>query len=563
MDYEKEIIKILKKEIKIDNYPIEVPKDKSNGDYAFPCFILAKEMKKSPVVIAQELANKLKPNNNISKIIAVGPYLNFFVNSDKLSENILSDIYKKKDKFGVGNKKKDRIMIEYSQANTHKAFHVGHIRGTSIGEALSRILKHDGYNVVQANYQGDTGTHVAKWIWCYNKFHKGQKPPKKDLGKWIASIYVEAAKKSAENNEFLEEIYDVNHILENKTNKDMMALWRKSRQWSLDELEKIYTDLDAHFDHYFFERQMEEAGQKVVKELLKKGLAEVSEGATIINLKKYKLGVWVLLRKDGTILYSAKDIALAKDKFTKYKIDKSIYVIGNAQSLHMQQLFKTLELLKYKQAKDCYHLAFDEVRLPTGKMSSRTGVNILYDDMKDEIFDYTYKETVKRHPDWSAKKINEIVLALSIGALKFDFLSKDNNKVIVFDTKKACDFEGETGPYVQYAHVRCCSILEKYGKKITDDVDFSKLSNPKEEKLIKLLANFTEVVKKCSDSYKVHPMARYLIDVAQGFNEFYHDCHVITDDKELTKVRVLLVDCTRQILLNGLTLLAIKAPKKM
>ncbi len=563
VDFKEKIIELLKKYIKLDELYLEIPKDNNLGDYAFPCFILAKEMKKNPVVIAKDLEKKISKPYFISDIKATGPYLNFFVDKSLLFKETLKKISKEKDNYGSGKNKKQKIMIEYSQANTHKAFHVGHLRGTSLGEALARILKFYGYDVVQANYQGDTGAHVSKWLWCCLKYHKNEKPPKDERGKWIASIYVEAIQKLTKNPELQEQVDEINYKLENDMDSKLTLLWKRSRKWSLDEFEEIYNDLDAHFDYYFFEREMEDPGKKMVDKILKKGLAEKSEGAIIINLEKYCLGVWVLLRKDGTTLYSAKDLALAEKKFNKFKIDKSIYVVGNAQSLHMKQLFKTLDLMGFKQAKDCYHLSFDEIRLPTGKMSSRTGVNILYTDLKKELFEYTEKETRARHKDWSEKKIKEIVDKVALGAMKFDILLKDSNKIIVFDIKKACDFEGETGPYVQYAHVRCCSILDKYGQKLKDDVDFSLIKERSASEVVTLLSKFDDIIKQSCDNYKLNILARYLIDLAQKFNEFYHECHVITDDKKLTETRLLIVDCVRQVLNNGLKLLAIDAPERM
>lgn len=561
--FKKEVIKLLKKHVKVDvDKFIEIPKSPELGDYAFPCFVLSKALKKPPVKISEELAKKLKPNKFISKIQNVGPYLNFFIKPEALAKRILKEINKEKQNYGSQKRKKDKVMVEYSQPNTHKAFHVGHLRGTSLGEALTRILKHLGYNVIQANYSGDTGAHIGKWLWNYTKHHKGEWPKEKKA-QWIASIYVEAVKKIEANPELQEEANEINYKLENKKDKKIESVWKKTRKMSLDSFNKIYKDLDAHFDVWFFEREVEKPGKKIVKKMVKDGLAELSEGATIINLEQYNLGIWVLLRKDGTTLYSAKDLALAEVKFKKYKIDRSVYVVGNAQSLHMRQLFKTLEILGFKQASKCFHLSFDEVRLPTGKMSSRTGQNILYEDMVDDMMKHAVKETKKRHKDWNQKKIDKVAKALTVSALKFDMLVQDNNKKIIFDPIKALSFEGDTGPYLQYTYARCNSILKKAGKRKLDNINYSLLNATQEQHLLKHINQFKEIVERSGENYKPNHLTNYVLTLAHIFNEFYHNCPCITEDKELTKARLFLIHNFKIVFGLMLELLAIPVLEEM
>jgi len=559
MDFKKEIIALLKKEIKnLDDNLLEVPPNPEMGDYSLPCFTLSKQLKKDPKTIATNLTKKIKPNKYIKKIQNIGPYLNFFVNNEIKNKQIIETILKEKDKFGSHKKKKKKIMVEYCQANTHKAFHVGHLRGTSLGESLTRILKFNGYDVIQANYQGDTGSHVAKWLWYYKKYSKGS-PPKNKEGKWLADIYVKAVKKLTEKPELKKQVEQINYNLEHNKSKELKDLWKKSRKWSLDEFNRIYKELDAHFDYFFFERKMEKRGKAIVDYLVKNKIAKVSDGATIADLDK--LGVWVLLRRDGTILYSAKDLALAEKKFKEYKIDTSIYVVGKAQSLHFQQLFKVLELMKFPQAKNAFHLSFDEVRLPTGKMSSRTGVNILYSDLRDELFEFATKETKQRHLDWPIKKIKKTAENLSITSLKFSIIFQDNNKPIIFNIKQAMAFEGDTGPYIQYSHARACSILKKI--KIPTKANLSLLNQPEETKLINKLYNFPEITKRSAKEYKPFHIAKYVIELAHSFNNFYNSHKCITEDKELTKARILLVQSTKQVFANSLNLLGISVLKEM
>lgn len=558
--FKKDIESLLKKH-NISGITLEIPPENIDADLAMPTFHLSKIEKKAPHIIAEDLKKKLiiPKNTLIKEIKSQGPYLNFHIDFERYTKIVLKNIIESKDSYGKKSPKKEKVMIEYSQANTHKAFHVGHVRGTSLGESLARIMKAEGYDVIQANYQGDTGAHVAKWLWCYQKYHKDETPPKKDSERWMASIYVESVKKLNENPDLQKEVDKTNSDLEKNTDKNLTALWKKTRDWSLDSLKDIYKDLDAHFDHYFFERETEKRAKEISKSLVKKDIAKIDNGATIIDLKK--LGVWVLLRKDGTTLYSAKDIALAEKKFNEYNIDKSIYIIGAAQSLHMQQLFQTLKLMKFKNAKKCHHLSFAEVRLPTGRMSSRTGENILYSDMKKELLDYAKKEVEKRHIDWTDKDIEKSTKIITIGALKFGMLNQNPNKLITFDPKQALNFEGDTGPYIQYTHARAHSILKK--KKPATTFDTSLLKEKEELDLIKKLSYFPKIITAVSELYDPNQLATYLLELAHDFNTFYHKHNVLKANHDLRNARLAIVLSTMQILKNGLYLLGIESPEKM
>lgn len=556
MDFEREIVKLLKKRTKLEEIKLEIPSNDRFGDYAFPCFELAKRLKKSPAELAKEFVN-IKASF-LDKVEVVGPYVNFFVNRNILAKNVLSEIIKEKNRYGSKIKKKEKVMVEFSQANTHKAFHIGHVRGTSLGESLSRILEFSGYKVIRANYQGDTGMHVAKWIWYYKKFLRDKKVPKKNIEKWIASIYVNAVNKINEENQG--EVDKINLALELGKDKELMSLWKKTRKLSLDSFEIIYRDLNTRFDYYFFEREVEKRGKELAKQLVKRGIAKIVDGATVIDLEKYGLGFWVLLRKDGTVLYSAKDIALAELKFKKYKIDRSIYVVGAEQRTHLLQLFKTLELMNFKQAKNCVYIPVSEVRLPTGKMSSRTGENVIYSDFKEEILDYAKSEIKKRYERMSDKEINRRALAISIGAIKFSMLKQDLNKTIIFDKEEALRFEGDTGPYVQYAYARCSSILKK--SKTNKSLDFSSF-NDLDYSLVKILRGFPGVVEKSCSGYKPYLIANYLLELVKKFNEFYVANPVLKAEKKLKEARLVLVFSVRQVLKNGLNLLGIDALEEM
>ena len=566
----KEVIaKILKKalaelnvkltEAEIIKY-IEIPPNMEMGDYAFPCFFLASKMQEAPHEIALEIREKIfEIPGEFEDIESNGPYINFFLNRENQISEIISEILSKKEKYGRGLQEKTKAMIEFSQPNTHKAFHVGHIRGTSLGESIARILEFSGQKIIRANYSGDTGAHVAKWLWCYTKFHSKEKLRNDES--WIAKIYVEAAKKSDESEKIQKEINVINWALEGNKNPKLTRLWKKSRKMSIDSWKKIYKELNTKFDVHFFESEVEKRGKNIAYELREKKIAAKSDEAIIMNLKKYNLGVWVLLRKDGTVLYSAKDIALVEKKFSKYKIDKSIMVIGAAQSLHMAQLLKTLELMKSENADKNIFVPFSEVRLPSGKMSSRTGENILYSDFMKEITEYARKEIKKREKKISNTELERRALKISVAAIKYSMLKQSPNKNIIFSKEDALNFEGDSGPYLLYSYARAKSILKKAKNHSEKKSNFTEEIEDEEIKLTKMLSLFPEVVSNARKNLNPALIANYSYKIAQSFNEFYHACPVIDSKNE--NFRKNLVQCFVFTMKNSLDLLGIDVLEKM
>lgn len=537
---------------------VEIPPNPELGDYAFPCFTLSKKFKSSPDKIASSIAFKIK-SKNFESVVSKGPYVNFFLNKKELASSVISEILKKKDKYGSNNfAKSKKIMIEFSQANTHKAFHIGHVRGTSLGESIARIIEFSGNRPLRVNYQGDTGMHVAKWLWCYEKYHS-REALKKDES-WIASIYVDAVKRIHKNESLQEEVDEINRKLESRKDKSLNSLWKKTKSLSLDSLENIYKELNTYFDRYFFESEFEKSGREISESLVKNNIAEVSEGATIIRLDKSNLGVWVLLRKDGTVLYSAKDLALAKKKFNEFKINESIYVVGAEQKHHIMQLFETLKLMNFKQAKDCRYIPVTEVRLPHGKMSSRTGDNVLYSDFKNELVNHAATEIKKRGPI-SKKEVEERALLISLAALKYSMLKQDTNKNIIFEKKEALSFEGNTGPYLLYTYARAKSILRKAKYKKSIKSNSVKTISDTEKALILELSQFPSIVKEAYEKFAPNLIANYSYSLAQKFNEFYHQEKVIGSDEEQFKLQ--LIDAFAQTLKNSLSLLGISVLEQM
>lgn len=549
-----------------------------------------KDFKKALEEVSEAIASHLKFGEEISRIETVNGYINIYVNTNVYAQNLITSIAegdygrgekeerekgkkgrKKKEKEEEkekekgrekGKKKEDKIMVEYSQPNTHKAFHIGHLRGTCLGASLVDILRYEGYEVVSANLINDTGSHVAKWLWCYLTYHKGEQPPEKK-SKWLEGIYVEASHRLREHPEYEKEVKEMLQKLEQK-DKEIVELWEKTKQWSLGEFYRIYDELQVDFDVYFYDSSLYEEGKEIVSQLLDKGIAEQSEGAIIVDLDK-QLGTddlyktYVALRSDGTALYQTKDFALAKRKFEDYGIDRSIYVVGSEQKLHFNQVFKTLELAGFEQAKKCFHLSYELVMLKGGKMSSRLGNIIFYDDLYQQVYQEALKEVEKREIVQQNKE--ETARIISLGALKFSMLKKDNNKVIAFDPKEAVNFEGQTGAYIQYAHARASRILEKEAPDI-EQVTFLQLT--KEEKnLLEQLAAFPDAVEQAAENYKPNILAHYVFDTAKAFNEFYHACPVLQAEPETKNARLALVLATKIVLKKGLELLGIQAPERM
>ncbi len=538
---------------------IEVPKDYSKGDFAFPCFALAKIMKMPPHEIAVSLRESVGSFPPVFKEISVeGAYLNFFLDRKKVIYDLIKRTEKEKDNFGNNEMGKETVtMIEFSQPNTHKAFHVGHIRGTSIGESLSRISEYNGEKVIRANYSGDTGMHIAKWIWCYRKYHSREEP--RDDEKWIASIYVEAIKKIPKLKTAQKEVDEINRKIESKEDPEINALWEKTRNLSIKSWEKIYKELDTDFNVHFFESEVEKRGKEIAIELVKKKIAKIDDGATIIKFEDKNLGTWVLLRKDGTVLYSAKDLALAEIKFKKYNIKKSIYIIGAEQSLHVTQLFKTLELMKFKNAGKCRFIPVSEVRLPTGKMSSRTGDNVLYSEFMEEMVKFAKEGVKKRDKKIAKKELEERALIISIAAIKYSMLKQDSNRNIIFRKEESFNFDGNTGPYLLYSYARASSIINK--SKFMGDLSPDFEPEDKETQLALKMKEFPDIVKKSYESLDPSAIANYSYELSKIFNEFYHSSEVLGSDKE--NFRLHLVNAFRQVLKNSLYLLGIKVLEKM
>jgi len=550
-----DVEKLLKK-AKLDVSLIEEPPKPEMGDLAFPCFELARKNGRNPVEIASVLEKKMKASGAVKEVKSMGPYVNFFADWEKLGGKVMDKALREDRCYGSG-KKKERMMIEFAHPNTHKALHIGHARNLTLGEALSRTMSFAGYDIKRVNYQGDIGPHVARCIW--GLLNLGLKEPEDGKGEWLGKVYAKASKE-ATNYKVELQIKEINKNLY-AGKKDLLALWKKTRKWSLDYFEDVYRDFGIKFDRLYFESEVEGPGIKLAKELEKKGTAKESDGAIVMDLEKYGLGIYVLLTQDDTPLYSIKDFILAQMQDREYKPAKIIHVVGSEQDLHFRQLFKSLDIMKSPIAKKEYHLSYGLVNLESGKMKSREGQVILYEDLKEKMLETARKITRGKNPKLSKSELEKTARIVALGALKYDMVKVSPEKTIVFDWERALSFEGNNAPYLQYTHARCCSILRKAGKRPAYDA--SALNGEKEVAVIKKLSAFPELVGKAGREMRPHYIATYTYELCDTFNEFYQFVPVIKAVKKEMAARLALVDAVRITLRNALELLGIEAPGKM
>ncbi|MDI3341800.1 MAG: arginine--tRNA ligase [Sphaerobacter sp.] len=641
--------------------------------------------------IAEQVAARLREVGGFASVEATNGYINITFDTDRFSNELVRAVLTHGKDYGRGEPKSERVMVEYSQPNTHKAFHIGHLRNVCLGNALSRIMRFAGFDVLEANYIGDIGLHVIKTLWCYQRFHRGEEPPREQRGRWLGEIYTEADQRLnyrqdvvdllndlARNDPAFREAVDrmmkelwrahpvgedvayllgqIAHAREIKPDafyddatiahfwpivgkqltqmleaarqrppqqtaeraagepelptpadyeawlerwerlaahldwwphvpewqrevrqtfqlwetKDpaFVALWKETRDWSLEEFNRIYEQLDVHFDVWFYESEVEELGRQIVQELLEKGIAEISDGLPVVKIDE-KLGLeketyrtLPILRSDGTTLYSTKDLALTKIKFEQYHVDRAIWVVDVRQSLYLQQIFKVMELWGFAQAAKCYHLSYETVMLPTGAMSSRSGNVVLYEDVADRVLRRAREIIDEKNPALPDELKERIARDVGLGSMKYGMLMRDNNRVLVFDIEEALSFEGHAAPYIQYAHARACRILEKVDTIPTEGLHFVDLT-PEEINLIQHVAAFPSDVERAASEYKPLVIANYVYELAKRFNDFYRACPVLQAPEPQRSARLALVAAARQTLVNGLGLLGIAAPEIM
>lgn len=522
--------------------------------------------------IATAIANRLVSIEGFEKIEAVKGYLNLYFSRADYSRRVIQQVLDEGDRYGHGPRLNQRLMVEFSHPNTHKAFHVGHLRSAFLGDVVSRILEAAGYEVIRANYPGDIGMHVIKWLWNYLKYHKGEKPDK-DITRWMGAIYAEAVKRLEQNPAFEDEIRELYRRWDRR-DPEVVQCWEETRQWSLDGFKEMYDLLDIRFDRYYFNSMFEKPGKEIVDELLAKGIAEDgrdSGGAVVVKideklgLKEEKYRVMVVLRSDGTALYATEDLALARQKFLDYPdLVKSYYVVDVRQSLHFQQVFKTLELAGYEWAPRCQHLPYELVNLPGNVvMASREGTVVLLEDLIREATARALAVVKEKNRELSEENQLEIAKAVGIGAIKFPMLSRESNKVVTFDWETALDFNGQAAPYIQYAYVRANSILRKVDNIIPREAELEYELTEPEITLIDLISRMPEEVQKAARDLKPLIITNQAYELARAFNDFYTQCPVLSAEEPLRSTRIRLVAAARQAIANSLATLGITAPQAM
>lgn len=559
----KEALTALKKHIgksfTVTGDMLSAPPKAEYGDLSFPCFQLAKGMSRNPAEIATEIAAKIGPSPLISRIHAVGPYVNFVFDTDAFAAHAVKDILTQKTRYGKGaTGKGKRVMVEYANLNTHKDVHIGHIRNFTVGQSAVEILRANGYEVIPVSYINDLGNNVAKCIWGLVNIYPDVEPEGDKLN-FLDTAYVEGVAAVENDDAKRAEVSQIQRELENMEGPHV-ALWKKTHKWSMDGLKEVFAEFDLELDKIYLEHDFIEESHEIVKKLLTDGIAKMSEGAAIVDLEAEKMGVNLLRKTDGTLLYNAKDLALALHKESDYHADRSMYVIDVRQALAMKQLAATLKKMGF--AREVVHLGYDFVTLPEGAMSSRKGTAIRWSIVRDNMMQKLSEAIRARHADWKEKQVQKTAKALLFASIKFGMLKQDPDKVITFSMEEAMANEGFTGPYVMYTIARISSILKKAPVKPAKEM--AHVGHALERDLIMALARYPEVVLQAGLQLKASVIAQYAFDVAQTYARYYEFVRVIEEsDAQGTAERLALCSAVRQVLINALGLLGIAVIEEM
>ena len=539
---------------------IEVPPNTDMGDYAFPCFKLSKVLRKAPNIIASELALNLQKNEYIERIEPLGGYVNFFINKASFIESVINEVLSKKDTYGksdIGENK--TVIVEFSSPNIAKPFHIGHIRSTAIGNSLYKIYKATGFNAIRINHLGDYGTQFGKLIVAYKKWGNDDEinnDPIPALLKLYVKFHDEADKDTELDNESrmwfkkLEE-----------GDAEATRLWQWFRDVSLKEFSKVYEMLNIEFDSYAGESFYSDKMPRAIEIMEQKGMLKESKGASIVDLEEYSMPPALIKKSDGSTLYMTRDIAAGIYRKEHYDFHKNIYVVGAPQMLHFNQWFKVIELMGFDWAKDCVHVPFGIVSLEEGTMSTRKGRVVFLEDVLTKAVEKTREIITEKNPN--IENLDQIAKQVGIGAVVFQELSNNRIKDYGFSWDRTLNFDGETGPYVQYTHARACSVLRKAGQKVSRDIDFNLLTDKDSVNVIKEIQNLPKIIVDAMKKNEPHIVARFVVDLAQSFNKFYHDNSILVEDKALKNARIALVECCRQTINNALALLGIESPVRM
>ncbi len=572
IDYKKKIAELIAEDAALNMSAdeiaawIEIPADQSMGDYAFPCFRLAKTLRKAPPLIAQDVAARIEGSGIFEKVNPVNAYVNMFLNKEAFAGELTKEVLAKGKDYGRSDIGQGRtVIVEYSSPNIAKPFHIGHIRSTVIGNAIYKLYDEVGYDVVRINHLGDYGTQFGKMIVAYRKWGSEedlQKDPINALLGYYTRFHREAEDEPSLNDEAREAFAR----LENGEEEEV-KLWERFRELSLKEFNRVYDMLGISFDSYAGESFYSDKMPAVLEELKEKKLLVESRGAQIVDLEPYGLTPAVITKSDGSSLYATRDIAAAIYRKNHYDFYKCIYVVASQQNLHFKQWKKVLELMGYEWQKDCIHIPFGLVSLEGGAtLSTRKGNVVFLEDVLNEAVSKTAEIMKEKNPQ--GVDVDQVAKEVGIGAVIFQELSNNRIKDYVFSWDKVLNFDGETGPYVQYTHARACSVLRNASEAELEriqagDFDPKYIASESAYNLIKLMYRVPEVILDAADKYEPSILTRHLVDVAQSFNKFYHDEHILVENEDEKVAKLALVESARTVIANCLNLLGIQAPERM
>lgn len=563
MDIKLEIAKILHEkeigmEVKDILMTLETPPNKEMGDYAFPCFRLAKTLRKAPNLIAEELYKNIKADF-LAKVVNLGPYINFYINYEMMAKNTITSIIEQKDDFGrrdIGKGK--NVIIEYSSTNIAKPFHIGHIRSTVQGDALKRIFKFLGFNTIAINYLGDHGTQFGILLAAYELWGDGDAINQDPINE-LLKLYVRYNEMVEKDPDKMQAARDWFRRLEADEPK-ALEVWKWFKEISLKEFQRVYKILDIEFDSYDGEHYHSKFVPEIIDLFKSKDLLHESDEAQIVDLDE-DMPPAIILKRDGSSTYITRDVATAIKRKEKYDFYKNIYVVATQQNLHFKQLKSLIRKLGYDWADDIEHVAFGMVSLADGTLSTRKGQVVFLEDVLKKSISKTLEIIEKRNPDLNNKK--EVASQIGVGAIKFQELFNNRIKDYVFDWDEVLNFDGETGPYVQYTHARANSLINKYGKEVCHDVDYSILSTDAEKELIMNLYKAPEIIVQAMDKLEPSLITRHVVEIAKSFNKFYNNTRIMNSGEEEQKARIALVKSSQIVIKNLLNLLGIQAPERM
>ena len=537
---------------------IEIPPKPEMGDFAFPCFRLAKSYHKAPPMIAQELKESIGDQTFLSEIKVVGGYLNFYVDKAQYAQQII-DKYNNATDYGCSDQGKDKtICIDYSSPNVAKNFHVGHLRTTIIGNSLYKIFSKLGYKVVRINHLGDWGTQFGKLIVAYKKWGSREAVEEKGIEE-LMDIYVKFHEE-AEKDDSLNDEARAWFLKMEQGDEEALEIWQWFRDISLKEFMRVYNILGMEFDSFAGESFYRDKTADVIKRLTDDGLLKESQGAMIVPLDEYDMPPCIVAKKDGSSIYATRDLAAILYRKATYNFDRCLYVTGLEQKLHFAQVFKVIELMGNDYAKNLVHIPYGLVSLKSGKISSRKGNVIFAEDLLRESINKTTSIIEEKNPDIPDKE--EVAKQVGIGAIIFNDLYNQRIKDVIFDWNKLLNFDGETGPYVQYTYARASSVLRKIGE-VPDTIDYTLLTDEASIGLLKEIERYPQVIKDAAERYEPSVIARYSIDLAHAFNKFYHECQINVEDETTKYTRTNVVKIARYIIKDALSLLGIQCPEQM